>query len=164
MAKAIYKEVVMAKWLSNTEYWARDIFISSPYETGGIARVFHETLDPSNPTICPHCNGNNARLLKEGRDLYCLICGWRESQYFNEKLNNLIKWLIGRERRFGAPILLSDSETPRNSREVEKVKLRKYRNNHKDDAREYNKRYREEHSERLKEKARLYYQSHKVVK
>lgn len=65
--------------------------------------MFHDKLDETEPRRCPHCGSNHASLMVERYDYYCFICGWRESEFFNHRLNELHIWeytrLLAYEKR-----------------------------------------------------------------
>ncbi len=50
-----------------------------------------------NSTRCPKCGRYGGKLIRENTDLYCLVCGWRESCFFGYEKgldSNLIARLI----------------------------------------------------------------------
>ncbi len=116
-----------------------------PYETGGITKTHIDILDPKHPHICPHCQGNSARLQREGDDLYCFTCGWRDSQYFNIKFKSFLEWVVKREQEYGSPRLLSDAKQGHLNRKAE------FYYNHHESELEKRKQYQNEHKEKLRE-------------
>ena len=80
-----------------------------PYEDNSPKRK-SEIWNPLRPHICPHCRGNNARLQREANHLYCIVCGWRESEFFNPRLKKFVRWIERLEKKNGTPMLISDKE------------------------------------------------------
>lgn len=104
--------------------WYKDIYpFDNSYETGNISKTHIDMLDPKYPKICPHCHGNNGRMQKECRDLYCFTCGWRDSLYFDNKVNKFIKWVERREDLYGEPNLLTNEEIERKEKHNLESKL-----------------------------------------
>jgi hypothetical protein len=136
----------MRNWWSPVE----DMYYeyAKPYETGGILRTNIEIIDPLDPHRCPHCKGNSARLQRELSDLYCINCGWRDTEHFNPRMNAFIEWVRQRETLYGSPVLLSDRDRQR----------KEYKNR----CNAYYSRYRKARKEHYKENSRLYYIKHRA--
>jgi hypothetical protein len=130
----------VSSWDNSTWYQCPE-----PYETGGIHKD-RESLDELNPYVCPHCGSNHCSIQRERNDIYCFICGWRDPEYYNVKLNRLIEWLNIREKEIGSPVLLSDKERKIAEYKSERYQLNKesidaksaiYNSNHIEAVREY---------------------------
>lgn len=146
----------MADWT----YWG-DKYHAIPYTVGIVERRFHEVLDTDNPHVCPHCHGNNARLMRDGSDLYCFTCGWRDAEYFNRMLARLIKWVAQQEKRWGGPVLLSDDEVAALQQQSEARKRKRLLDaEYRERDKERSKRYAEANAERLREYRRRYRREH----
>lgn len=178
----------MGLWYSSKDRWYKDIIKSEPYETGGIAITHISMLDPQDPHRCPQCHNNSASIQREGRDIYCLLCGWRDSEHYNEKLNARIKWLEFKEKLYGKPLLLSNREKDllrrksenylrhresillkskqslENESEIERAIRKEYKHQYyldnKVELAERGKQYAKENKEKLKEYGRQYRLNH----
>jgi hypothetical protein len=66
--------------------WYSITWISYPldYVVPGevIKKTHQDELNPNRLYVCPHCGSNHCSLQREGWDLYCFICGWRDCQHY----------------------------------------------------------------------------------
>lgn len=133
-----------------------------PYKTGGITRKA-ETLNKADLSHCPHCNSNHSSWYWiENMDLSCRYCGKNFPDFFNEKQNNFIEWVKAREKRYGAPVLLSDRERLETDG-ISKYYSHNYRMKHKNKLMEYDITYKRDNKEMLREKARLYREANREI-
>lgn len=94
----------MSEWYFRTEHYK----YPEPYETGNIT-IVRATLKGDDANQCPHCNTNhNSWAMRDGKDLYCFYCGWRESFYFAPSVLRWISRAMQVEHRIGEPILLTN--------------------------------------------------------
>lgn len=144
-------------------------YYPEPYTSGEIVNRHIATLDPKNPRLCPHCKNNSASLQAENNDLYCLLCGWRDCEYFNVGLNRFIARVLRREKIIGAPVLLSkrelldkkwNKEGYDRHRTERLIRQRDYNEKHKEEIKAYKRRWGLENKQLLNELNRRYRQEH----
>jgi len=109
---------------------------------------------------CPKCGTNHSSWdWREGNDLFCYACGFREAEYFNDRLNKFIEWVKKQEAKQGEPVLLSDDEQKTKERINENVRNSYWR--HHDKSIEKGRLYRERNIEKERERSKRYALLHK---
>lgn len=116
-----------------------------------IEKTHIEILDRKHPYVCPHCNSNHCSLQREGADLYCFVCGWRDGEHYKtpmyvpklnkgENLNNFNSLKDDGFKGYYEKYNSSNYRTP-------------------EEAKAYNQQYRIEHSDEIKaQRHQKYYQ------
>ena len=72
---------------SDNGYWASHIFKSEEYVGTGICEMIPYVVNH----YCPHCGSNSGSLQREFDDIFCLMCGYRWSCYYNLAMERWIQ-------------------------------------------------------------------------
>jgi len=82
----------MGNKLYGEETWFSQYYAKPGDYLRGEFNTIRPELNEADPSHCPHCNSNHSMwAMRDGDDLYCWQCGWRDSFYFNKRLNEFLK-------------------------------------------------------------------------
>ena len=134
--------------------------------------IIRNNLNYNKPRECPHCGSNHRSMQIEGYDYYCFICGWRESELFNGRLNNFLKFIERLENKNGKPRLRSSLESQKlinhrndyNKHRLERIEHTKiYNLTHKEHRKEYKHQYYLDNKERINMLAKEWAKNHPEI-